>query len=228
MECIWKFAPVDQAKGYQKIFMDLKRWLSEISGLEHTSLQPNSGAQGEYTRLLVIKAYHESVEQGHRNVCLIPTSAHGTNPASAVLAGMKVVAVQCDTSGNIDLTDLREKAERHSEELAALMVTYPSTHGVFESGIKEICDIIHQFGGRVYLDGANLNAQVGLCRPGDYGADVCHINLHKTFSIPHGGGRFVLRLNWLLFYQGIPRLTAEANKVFVLFLLPLGEVVVSY
>ncbi len=182
------FAPVDQAKGYQKIFADLKRWLSEISGLEHTSLQPNSGAQGEYTGLLVIKAYHESVGQGHRNVCLIPTSAHGTNPASAVLAGMKVVPVQCDASGNIDLTDLREKAEHNSEGLAALMVTYPSTHGVFESGIREICDIIHQFGGRVYLDGANLNAQVGLCRPGDYGADVCHINLHKTFSIPHGGG----------------------------------------
>ena len=182
------FSPLDQAKGYQKIFADLKRWLSEISGLEHTSLQPNSGAQGEYTGLLVIKAYHDSVGESHRNVCLIPTSAHGTNPASAVLAGMKVVGVQCDPSGNIDLEDLREKAENNKGDLSALMVTYPSTHGVFESGIREICDIIHEYGGRVYLDGANLNAQVGLCRPGDYGADVCHINLHKTFSIPHGGG----------------------------------------
>tara|TARA_Y100000996_G_scaffold318961_1_gene255058 strand:+ start:5113 stop:8004 length:2892 start_codon:yes stop_codon:yes gene_type:complete len=182
------FAPFDQTVGYQKIFSDLKKWLSEISGLAHTSLQPNSGAQGEYTGLLVIRAYHQSKGERQRNVCLIPTSAHGTNPASAVLAGMKVIAVNCDESGNIDVEDLREKAEKYRENLAALMVTYPSTHGVFESEIKEVCDIIHRCGGRVYLDGANLNAQVGLCRPGDYGADVCHINLHKTFSIPHGGG----------------------------------------
>ena len=182
------FAPFDQTAGYQQIFSDLKKWLSEISGLAHTSLQPNSGAQGEYTGLLVIRAYHQSKGERQRNVCLIPASAHGTNPASAVLAGMKVVAVTCDESGNIDVEDLREKAEKYRENLAALMVTYPSTHGVFESEIKEVCDIIHRCGGRVYLDGANLNAQVGLCRPGDYGADVCHINLHKTFSIPHGGG----------------------------------------
>ena len=182
------FAPFDQTAGYQQIFSDLKKWLSEISGLAHTSLQPNSGAQGEYTGLLVIRAYHQSKGEQQRNVCLIPASAHGTNPASAVLAGMKVIAVNCDESGNIDVEDLREKAEKYRENLAALMVTYPSTHGVFESEIKEVCDIIHRCGGRVYLDGANLNAQVGLCRPGDYGADVCHINLHKTFSIPHGGG----------------------------------------
>ncbi|MBH16485.1 MAG: glycine dehydrogenase (aminomethyl-transferring) [Gemmatimonadetes bacterium] len=182
------FAPLDQTGGYQRIFSDLEKWLSEISGLDHTSLQPNSGAQGEYAGLLVIRAFHESVGESHRNVCLIPTSAHGTNPASAVLAGMQIVPVECDESGNIDLEDLRDKAASHGDNLAALMVTYPSTHGVFEAAITDICDAIHQYGGRVYLDGANLNAQVGLCRPGDYGADVCHINLHKTFSIPHGGG----------------------------------------
>ena len=182
------FAPVDQAEGYGQIFSDLESWLAEISGFAATSLQPNSGAQGEYSGLLVIRALHESRGDGHRDVCLIPSSAHGTNPASAVLAGMKVVVVQCDESGNIDVDDLSAKAEEHAGELAAIMVTYPSTHGVFESRIREICDIVHEHGGRVYLDGANLNAQVGLCRPGDYGADVCHINLHKTFSIPHGGG----------------------------------------
>ena len=185
---IHPFAPPDQSKGYQRIFSDLEGWLAEISGLEATSLQPNSGAQGEYAGLRVIRAFHESQGESQRSVCLIPSSAHGTNPASAVMAGMSVVVVDCDDSGNIDVEDLAAKAEAHAPELAAFMVTYPSTHGVFEPRIREICDIIHDHGGRVYLDGANLNAQVGLCRPGDYGADVCHINLHKTFAIPHGGG----------------------------------------
>ncbi len=182
------FAPPDQTEGYRRIFSDLEGWLAEISGFDATSLQPNSGAQGEYAGLRVIRALHESRGESHRNVCLIPSSAHGTNPASAVMAGMRVVVVQCDDSGNIDVEDLAAKAEAHSSDLAAFMVTYPSTHGVFEPRIREICDIVHGHGGRVYLDGANLNAQVGLCRPGDYGADVCHINLHKTFAIPHGGG----------------------------------------
>ena len=182
------FAPPDQTEGYRRIFSDLEAWLAEISGFEATSLQPNSGAQGEYAGLRVIRALHESRGEAHRSVCLIPSSAHGTNPASAVMAGMSVVVVPCDESGNIDLDELAAKAEAHASELAAFMVTYPSTHGVFEPRIREICDIVHAHGGRVYLDGANLNAQVGLCRPGDYGADVCHINLHKTFAIPHGGG----------------------------------------
>ncbi len=182
------FVPLDQAAGYRRIFSDLEGWLAEISGFAATSLQPNSGAQGEYAGLLVIRALHESRGEAHRNVCLIPSSAHGTNPASAVMAGMSVVVVKCDESGNIDVDDLAEKAAAHASELGAFMVTYPSTHGVFEPRIREVCDIIHRHGGRVYLDGANLNAQVGLCRPGDYGADVCHINLHKTFAIPHGGG----------------------------------------
>ena len=182
------FAPLDQTEGYRRIFSDLEAWLAEISGFEATSLQPNSGAQGEYAGLRVIRALHESRGEAHRSVCLIPSSAHGTNPASAVMAGMSVVVVRCDESGNVDVDDLTAKAEAHASELAAFMVTYPSTHGVFEPRIREICDIVHAHGGRVYLDGANLNAQVGLCRPGDYGADVCHINLHKTFAIPHGGG----------------------------------------
>ena len=182
------FAPPDQTEGYRRIFSDLEDWLAEISGFAATSLQPNSGAQGEYAGLRVIRALHESRGESQRSVCLIPSSAHGTNPASAVMAGMSVVVVQCDESGNIDVEDLAAKADAHAAELAAFMVTYPSTHGVFESRIREICDIVHSHGGRVYMDGANLNAQVGLCRPGDYGADVCHINLHKTFSIPHGGG----------------------------------------
>ncbi len=159
-----------------------------MTGFAAISLQPNAGSQGEYAGLLVIRAYHESRGQAHRKVCLIPTSAHGTNPASAVMAGLQVVAVACDKEGNIDLTDLRAKAKAHEADLAALMVTYPSTHGVFEETIKEICATIHAHGGQVYMDGANLNAQVGLCRPGDIGADVCHMNLHKTFCIPHGGG----------------------------------------
>ena len=182
------FAPLKQANGYQTIFNDLEVWLGEITGFAGISLQPNAGSQGEYAGLLVIRAYHEHRGETHRNICLIPTSAHGTNPASAVMAGMKVVAVACDKDGNIDVTDLRAKAEAHKSNLAALMVTYPSTHGVFEETIKEICEIIHANGGQVYMDGANMNAQVGLCRPGDMGADVCHLNLHKTFCIPHGGG----------------------------------------
>jgi glycine dehydrogenase len=182
------FAPIDQAGGYRAIVEDLEEWLAEITGFAATSLQPNSGAQGEYTGLLVIRAYHETRGQGHRNVCLIPASAHGTNPASAVMAGMKVVVVKTADDGTIDLGDLASKAEEHARSLAAFMVTYPSTHGVFEDGITAACRLVHARGGLVYLDGANLNAQVGLARPGDYGADVCHINLHKTFAIPHGGG----------------------------------------
>ncbi len=182
------FAPADQARGYYKIFEELEQWLSEITGFAACSLQPNSGAQGEYAGLMVIRAYHESRGESHRNVALIPESAHGTNPASAVMAGMQVVVVKCDEQGDIDLDDLRAKAETHKDKLAALMVTYPSTHGVFETGIKEMCDIIHQNGGKVYMDGANMNAQVGLTSPGLIDADVCHLNLHKTFAIPHGGG----------------------------------------
>jgi glycine dehydrogenase len=182
------FAPKSQAEGYQILFQQLENWLAEITGFSGISLQPNAGSQGEYAGLKVIRAYHEDRGEGHRHICLIPTSAHGTNPASAVMCGMKVVAVACDDNGNIDVADLQAKAEKHAENLGALMVTYPSTHGVFEEQIEEICDIVHRYGGQVYLDGANLNAQVGLCRPGDYGADVCHLNLHKTFCIPHGGG----------------------------------------
>jgi len=182
------FAPVAQAQGYQILFRQLEQWLAEITGFAAVSLQPNAGSQGEYCGLLVIRAYHASRGEGARRICLIPTSAHGTNPASAVMAGLKVVPVACDAHGNIEIADLRAKAEAHRAELAALMVTYPSTYGVFEETIKEICAIVHANGGQVYMDGANLNAQVGLCRPGDVGADVCHTNLHKTFSIPHGGG----------------------------------------
>jgi glycine dehydrogenase len=182
------FAPREQASGYEELFREVSDYLREITGLDAVSLQPNAGAQGEYTGLLVIRAYHEHRGEVERKVCLIPFSAHGTNPASAVMAGMEVVIVQCDTEGNIDLADLRRKAESHRDRLGALMVTYPSTHGVFEDAIKEICSIVHANGGQVYMDGANMNAQVGLCRPAEIGADVCHINLHKTFSIPHGGG----------------------------------------
>lgn len=182
------FAPLSQAAGYQQLFIDLENWLNEITGFAATSLQPNSGAQGEYAGLMVIRAYHMSRGDHHRNVTLIPSSAHGTNPASAVMAGMQVVIVACDDKGNIDVADLKAKAEKHKDNLSALMVTYPSTHGVFEESIKEICDIIHQYGGQVYMDGANMNAQVGLTSPANIGADVCHLNLHKTFCIPHGGG----------------------------------------
>ena len=185
---IHPFAPASQTQGYQILFKQLEAWLAEITGFAGISLQPNAGSQGEYAGLLVIRQYHQSRGEGHRNVCLIPTSAHGTNPASAVMCGMKVVAVACDLQGNINVDDLKAKAEKYSNELAALMVTYPSTHGVFEEPIQEICAIVHTHGGQVYMDGANMNAQVGICRPGDIGADVCHLNLHKTFCIPHGGG----------------------------------------
>ncbi len=182
------FAPTAQTRGYQKLFRDLETWLAEITGFAAVSLQPNAGSQGEYAGLLVIRAYHESRGDGHRHICLIPTSAHGTNPASAAMCGFKVVPVACDTNGNIDVADLRAKADTHAHDLAALMITYPSTHGVFESSIKDICAAIHASGGQVYMDGANMNAQVGLTSPGHIGADVCHLNLHKTFCIPHGGG----------------------------------------
>ncbi|WP_081211795.1 aminomethyl-transferring glycine dehydrogenase [Salegentibacter sediminis] len=185
---IHPFAPVDQAQGYHFVLHELEKQLNEITGFSATSLQPNSGAQGEYAGLMVIRAYHESRGEGHRNICLIPSSAHGTNPASAVMAGMKVVVTKASENGNIDVDDLREKAIKHKDNLAALMVTYPSTHGVFESAIREITTIIHENGGQVYMDGANMNAQVGLTNPGVIGADVCHLNLHKTFAIPHGGG----------------------------------------
>jgi glycine dehydrogenase len=182
------FAPRDQAQGYHALFARLERWLCDITGYDAISLQPNSGAQGEYAGLLAIRAYHIARGEGHRKVCLIPSSAHGTNPASAQMAGMAVVVVGCDAGGNVDIGDLKAKADAHASDLAAVMITYPSTHGVFEEEIREICDIVHGHGGQVYLDGANLNAQVGLSRPGDYGADVSHLNLHKTFCIPHGGG----------------------------------------
>jgi len=182
------FVPIEQAQGYQEVFKGLEAALNEITGFAATSLQPNSGAQGEYAGLMVIKAHHESKGNHHRNICLIPSSAHGTNPASAVMAGMKVIVTKSTDKGNIDVDDLREKAELHKDNLACLMVTYPSTHGVFESTIKEITELIHERGGQVYMDGANMNAQVGLTNPATIGADVCHLNLHKTFAIPHGGG----------------------------------------
>lgn len=182
------FVPVEQAEGYQTVLKKLEKQLTEITGFAGTSLQPNSGAQGEFAGLMVIRAYHESRGEGHRNICLIPSSAHGTNPASAVMAGMKVVVTKATDEGNIDVNDLREKALKHKDNLACLMVTYPSTHGVYESAIREITSIIHENGGQVYMDGANMNAQVGLTNPGAIGADVCHLNLHKTFAIPHGGG----------------------------------------
>ena len=182
------FAPPEQTRGYAKLFKNLEAWLSDITGFAGVSLQPNAGSQGEYAGLLVIRAYHEARGQGHRHICLIPTSAHGTNPASAAMCGFTVVPVACDGQGNIDVADLTAKATAHSDDLAALMITYPSTHGVFESAIKDICATIHAHGGQVYMDGANMNAQVGLTSPGHIGADVCHLNLHKTFCIPHGGG----------------------------------------
>jgi len=185
---IHPFAPLSQTRGYQQLFDELEAWLAEATGFAGVSLQPNAGSQGEYAGLLVIRAYHESRGEGRRSICLIPTSAHGTNPASAVMAGFSVVPVACDAGGNIDIPDLKSKVAAHASDLACLMVTYPSTHGVFEAGIKEICEVVHGAGGQVYMDGANMNAQVGLTSPGAIGADVCHLNLHKTFCIPHGGG----------------------------------------
>jgi glycine dehydrogenase len=182
------FAPREQAAGYHQLFARLEKWLCDITGYDAVSLQPNSGAQGEYAGLLAIRGYHKARGEPHRKVCLIPSSAHGTNPASASMAGMEVVVVACDARGDVDVEDLRTKAARHAGDLAAIMITYPSTHGVFEEHIRDICEAVHGHGGQVYLDGANLNAQVGLARPGDYGADVSHLNLHKTFCIPHGGG----------------------------------------
>jgi glycine dehydrogenase len=182
------FAPLNQVRGYQELFRQLEGWLAEITGLSAVSLQPNAGSQGEYAGLLLIRAYHQSRGEIKRDICLIPTSAHGTNPASAAMAGLQVVPVACDAAGNIDRADLDQKIDDHANALAALMVTYPSTHGVFEESIQEVCAKVHAAGALVYMDGANMNAQVGLCRPGDIGADVCHLNLHKTFCIPHGGG----------------------------------------
>ncbi len=182
------FAPDHQTLGYQRIMFDLQEWLCDITGFAEVSLQPNAGSQGEYAGLLAIQEYHRSNGDTNRNVCLIPTSAHGTNPASAVMAGMKIVPVKCDDEGNIDLKDLEKQAIMNTFELSCIMITYPSTHGVFEPTIRDICRIVHENGGQVYLDGANLNAQVLLAKPGEYGADVCHMNLHKTFCIPHGGG----------------------------------------
>ncbi len=185
---IHPYAPRDQVRGYMTMIEQLQADLEEITGYDKVSMQPNSGASGEYAGLLAIRKYQESIDEGHRNICLIPSSAHGTNPASAVMAGMKVVIVECDSNGNVDVDDLRSKAEEHCTDLSALMVTYPSTHGVYEEDIKTICDIVHQFGGQVYMDGANMNALVGVARPGEIGSDVSHLNLHKTFAIPHGGG----------------------------------------
>lgn len=185
---IHPYAPLSQAQGYLEMIQDLEKKLCDITGFDGVSLQPNAGSQGEYAGLLVIQKYHQTRGEGHRDVCLIPSSAHGTNPASAAMAGMKVVVVQCDSQGNVDVVDLQAKATEHAANLSALMITYPSTHGVFEENIVEICQIIHKHGGQVYMDGANLNALVGLCRPGEFGPDVAHMNLHKTFAIPHGGG----------------------------------------
>merc|ERR1711990_422609 len=182
------FAPEDQAEGYKEMISNLADMLCEVTGFDAMSMQPNSGASGEYAGLMAIRAYHQNNGDYHRNVCIIPVSAHGTNPASAVMSGMKIVTVTTDDQGNVDIDDLKEKVEKHSENLGALMVTYPSTYGVYESKIDEICKIIHDNGGQVYMDGANMNAQVGLTSPGLIGADVCHLNLHKTFAIPHGGG----------------------------------------
>ena len=184
---IHPFVPIDQAQGYHQVINKLENYLSEITGFSATSLQPNSGAQGEYSGLMVIKSYLNKMGEEHRNICLIPSSAHGTNPASAIMAGLKVVVIGTDERGNIDINDLKLKIEEHKDNLAALMITYPSTHGVFESEIQLINELIHQNGGQVYMDGANMNAQVGLTSPKLIGADVCHLNLHKTFSIPHGG-----------------------------------------
>ncbi|MBL7715948.1 MAG: aminomethyl-transferring glycine dehydrogenase [Bdellovibrionales bacterium] len=214
---IHPFAPKEQVEGYLEMIVGLEKLLEEITGFQKVSLQPNSGAQGEYAGLLVIRAYHQSRGDHARNICLIPQSAHGTNPASAALAGMQVVVVACDSNGNIDVADLKAKAQANKDRLAALMVTYPSTHGVFEEPIKEICETIHAYGGQVYMDGANMNAQVGLCSPGEIGADVCHLNLHKTFCIPHGGGGpgmgpIGVRAHLAEFLPGHPVVKTGGNK----------------
>jgi glycine dehydrogenase len=185
---IHPFAPAEQTRGYRQLFAELEQMLIACTGYDAVSLQPNAGSQGEYSGLLAIKAYHESRGDAHRDICLIPSSAHGTNPASAAMAGMKIVVISCDDHGNVDLEDLKARAAEHADRLGALMITYPSTHGVFEEDIREICEVIHRHGGQVYLDGANLNALVGVAAPGTFGADVSHLNLHKTFCIPHGGG----------------------------------------
>jgi glycine dehydrogenase len=185
---IHPFAPAEQTVGYREMIDQLEQMLVAATGYAAVSLQPNAGSQGEYAGLLIIHAYHESRGEGHRNVCLIPASAHGTNPASAQMAGMQVVVVACDAQGNVDIEDLKKKAEQHSAKLAAIMITYPSTHGVFEQNVREVCEIVHAHGGQVYVDGANMNAMVGLAAPGQFGGDVSHLNLHKTFCIPHGGG----------------------------------------
>ena len=185
---IHPFAPIDQAQGYLQLFSDLEDWLTEITGYAAVSLQPNAGSQGELAGLAAIRAYHQDRGEDHRRVCLIPSSAHGTNAASAAMAGMRIVVVACDDQGNIDLVDLKEKLVRHGDQLAAIMITYPSTHGVFEESVGQVCEMIHAAGGQVYVDGANLNALVGLAKPGRFGSDVSHLNLHKTFTIPHGGG----------------------------------------
>jgi glycine dehydrogenase len=212
------FAPLDQAQGYRDLTRDLEGWLARVTGMDAVSLQPNSGAQGEYAGLLVIRAYHSDRREGRRDLCLIPTSAHGTNPASASMAGLRVVPVSCDAAGNVDVDELRSKVTEHAPRLAAVMLTYPSTHGVFESRVRELCEVVHAAGAQVYLDGANLNAQVGLCRPGDYGADVCHVNLHKTFALPHGGGGpgvgpIAVRAHLAPFLPGHPHLGTGAPAI---------------
>jgi glycine dehydrogenase len=225
---IHPFAPADQVAGYTEMLNDLAAKLCAITGFDAVSLQPNSGAQGEYAGLLAIRAYHRSKGQSHRNICLIPSSAHGTNPASAHMAGMDVVVVACDVEGNVDLADLRGKAQKHARELAAIMITYPSTSGVFEEHIRAICEIVHAFGGQVYLDGANLNAQVGLARPGDYGADVSHLNLHKTFCIPHGGGGpgmgpIAVKAHLAPFLPGDPQQPLKASHAGAMAAAPFGS-----
>ena len=222
------FAPADQTQGYSVLAKTLSDWLMDMTGLQGCSLQPNSGAQGEYAGLLIIRAFHLDNGNNHRNICLIPASAHGTNPASAVMCGMKVVVVECDDNGNIDVKDLKAKAEQHQETLAAIMVTYPSTHGVFEEAIGDICNIVHENGGQVYLDGANLNAMVGLARIGEFGADVCHINLHKTFAIPHGGGGpgmgpICVANHLIPFLPGHPILNNSETAIHAVSAAPLGS-----
>jgi glycine dehydrogenase len=212
------FAPAAQTRGYAEMCHQLEQWLAEITGFAAVSLQPNAGAQGEYAGLLAVREYHASRGEPGRKVCLIPTSAHGTNPASAVMAGFKVVPVATLKDGDVDLADLRAKADEHGRDLGALMVTYPSTHGVFETTIREIAEIVHSHGGQVYLDGANMNAQVGLCRPAEYGADVCHLNLHKTFCIPHGGGGpgvgpIGVAKHLVSFLPGIPSIENGESKI---------------